>query len=450
MSFNNLNQYSATHKAWDHVGNIIPGIEFCEGQRPSHEGFGPAAWLPVKFYDKYYENWVTVMPGKVLALDPDGRFMPAQYGLTSASVVYTQNDVDAGVIDISTGLAVTAGKTVTLSDVDGSTLHFMGREGVSFNDATQKYPIGVCWNPMLQWAGDGSLADDGFNPIYYRNHNYNMQHMVAPLLDYVIKLPFIPGAVSSESLPDNWTASALLLDGTNGWRNRTYVQAQARYDKDNGLYPILDTYNVVAVSLDNRPIAKNTPRTPVSSNVSGLLVTEVGGPESVLQSGDFWIDYEVGTLFVYSAGGTTLPALTGASTISYFHNATAPGAVSAFGSVVATTTELRPGDFLKCDTNSNLVRLDTAVDSMFEAVGQVLALDDNHPKDYLDRVRTAYSPALGTSAIGTMSGGTLASTNSQNQGQLDQLTGSATSGIPTLVTYAGGADIVAVINLICR
>jgi len=450
MTFNTLNQMTAVHKSWDHVGNIIPGIEYCEGQRPSHEAFQPAAWLPVQFYDKYYENWNVIMPGKVLTQDPYGRFIPAQYGLTGASVVYNQNDVNAGVIDITTGLALTTTKTVTLANVDGSTSHFMGRQGVSFVDTVRKYPVGVCWSPMLQWAGDGSLDDDGFNPAFYRNHNYNMQHKVAPLLDYVIKLPFIPGQVSSESLPNSWTASAIVLDGTGGWRSRTNVQANARYNATTGLYPILSTYNLVAVSLDNRPVAKNTGRTPISSNVSGLLVTEVTAPSALLQSGDFWIDYEVGTLFVYSAGGSTLPALTGASTITYFHTFTAPGAVSAFGCVVATTTELAPSDFVKTDTNSNLVRLDPTTDSMFDAVGQVLALDSNHPKDYLDRVRTAYSPALQSAAIGTLSNGTLASSASQNQGQLDQLTGSATEGMPTLLTYAGGADTIVVVNLICR
>lgn len=450
MSFNTLNVYSAVHKAYDHVGNMAPDVEHSEGQRPSHDGFMPAAWLPVKFFDKHYENWVTVLPGKILALDPDGRFMPAQYGLTSATLTYTQNDVDAGVIDIRTGVAVTTAATVTLSDVDGSTYSFMGRTGVSFADATKKYPVGVCWSPMLQWAGDGSLEDDGFNPAYYRNHNYNMQHKVAPLLDYVIKLPLIPGQAANESLPNSWTNSTLLLDGTGGWRTRTYTQACARYNATTGLYPILSSYPVIALSLDNRPIAKNTTRTPITSNLTGLLVTEVDGPEGVRQSGDFWIDYEMGTLFVYSATGDSLPALTGSSTITYWHNSAAPSAFSAFGCVAATTTELVPGDYLKCDSNSNFVRVDPESDSFFDVVGQVLAVDDKFPKDYLDRVRTAYSPALQTAAIGTLSNGTAATLASQNRGQLDQLTGSATGGIPTLITYAGGSNTIVLINLIAK
>ncbi|MHA2064042.1 MAG: hypothetical protein ACXABY_06645 [Candidatus Thorarchaeota archaeon] len=447
MTFNNINQYAATHKAWDHVGNMLPGIEHCEGQRPSHDGFTVAPWLPVKFLDKYYENYLVVLPGKIISLDPLGGFMPAQYGLTGASVAYTQLDVDAGVLDVSTGLPVTAASTVTLANLDGSTGHFMGREGLAFNDATQKYPVGVCWSPMIQWAGDGGLLDDGFNPAAYRQHNYNMQHLVNPLTDYVLHLPLIPGQVSSESLPSSWTDSAAVLDGTGGWRTRANTQGQARYDEDDGLLPVLDSYPLISVSLDNRPVAKNTPRTPVSSDVTGLLVTEVESPDGIRQAGDFYIDYEVGTLMVYSVDGQTLPALAG-NTITYFHNATAPGAVSSFGCVASTTTELRPGDYLKCDANSNFVRADPSSDSFFEVIGQVLALDSNHPKDYLDRVRTAFSPALATSALGTLSNGTRAVTLSQNRGQLDQLTGSATGGMPTLLTYAGGADTIVLINLI--
>ncbi len=85
MSFNALGQYTPNHKAWDHVGNIIPDVENSEGDRP-HLGdkARPASWLPVQFYDKHYENWNVVMPGKAVAYDPDGYLMPAEYGLTGS------------------------------------------------------------------------------------------------------------------------------------------------------------------------------------------------------------------------------------------------------------------------------------------------------------------------------------------------------------------------------
>jgi len=461
MSINSLGQYSATFKPYDHVGNIVPDIEHSEGERPAGD-FWPAAWLPVKFYDKHYENWMTIMPGKILALDPDGRLMPAQYGLTSATVTYTQNDIDAGVIDIATGAAVTTAKTVTLSNLTGEkdptwtaanagvgavTSGFMGRFGVAFDDSTVKYPVGVCPYPMIQWAGDGSTLDDGFNPVAYRQTNYNMQHRAALLCDYVIKLPLIPGQVTSEALPTTWTGSAVPFTGAGGWRTRTWIQATDRYNSSTGTFPCLDTYPVVACSLDNRPIAKNTTRTTITSSSTTLLVTERDSLAEITQAGDWWMDYEMGVLFVYSATGSSLP-VSGATTITYYHYATAPTVVSSFGCVVATTTELVRGEYLKCDSNSNFVRADPASDNFATIVGQVLQVID-YPKDNLEYVRTAYNPALRTASVGTMANQT-AGSSSANLGQLDQLTGSATGGVPTLVTYAGGANKIVVVNLIGR
>ena len=105
MGYDSLGRYTATHKVWDHVGNILPGIEHSEGIRPAFP-FKPAAWLPVQVRDKHYEDWYVIMPGKLVTLDPDGRVMPAQYGLlaTTSNVVYTADDVAAGTIDIATGL----------------------------------------------------------------------------------------------------------------------------------------------------------------------------------------------------------------------------------------------------------------------------------------------------------------------------------------------------------
>jgi hypothetical protein len=445
---NNLGQYVGVHKSYDHVGNILPDIEHCEGERPSWE-FKPAAWLPVQFYDKYFENWVVTTPGKVLALDPHNRVMPAQYGLAGATVTYTQNDVDAGVIDITTGLALTATKTVTLTDVDGSTSHFMGRTGSSFHGTEVKYPIGVCPYSFHQWAGDGSLNDDGFNPVYYREHNYNMQHQVTPLCDYVIKLPLIPGQVATESVDNNWTDAAIAPGGGGSWRTRANCTAYARYNATTGLYPVLSTYPVVGWALANNPVAANTPRTTISSTVSNMLVTEVASVDRIVGAGDWWMDYEVGILFVYSANGTTLPPVAPASTITYFHYATAPTVVSRFACVVCTTTELMPGDFLITDTNSNLVRAAPGSVNSLAVIGQVLAIDSSFPKDYLDRVRTAYDPALRTNSSGTMSNA-VAGSASVGLGQMDQMSGSATDGIPTLITYAGGSNAMVIINLIHR
>ena len=445
--FNSLGQLTPNYKTHDHVGNIFPDVEHSEGERPACE-FKPAAWLPVQFLDKYYENWIVIPAGKIVALDPHGRVMPAQYGLTSATVTYSANDVTAGTIDITTGEAVTSAKSVTLSDVDGSTYHFMGRYGESFDDTTIKYPIGVAAYAFLQWAGDGSLQDDGFNPAAFRNYNYNMQHQVTVLCDYVLKLPYIPGQAATESVDNTWTSSAIAPGGSGAWRTRAYCQAYGRYDSSTGLYPVLDTYPVIGWAVTNYPVAKNTARSTISCTLTTLLVNEVDSLDGIRASGDWWMDYEMGILFVYSADGQTLPAITGSTTITYYHYKANPSVVSSFASVVAGTTQLKPGDFLKCDTDSNFERADPSSDDPGTLLGQVLEFR-SFPRSYLDRVRTGWSPALSSDATGTMANAT-AGSSSAGLGQYDQFSGSATGGVPTEITYAGGANQLVIVNLVCR
>jgi len=467
MSFNAENQYSASHKVWDHVGNIIPDIEHSEGERPAYE-FKPAEWLPVQFYDKHYEVWQSVMPGKVVALDPDGRVMPAQYGLTGQSVVYVQNDIDAGVTDIATGLAVTTAKTVVLTQLNGTrgsawtravagtagvnnTSGFMGKHGIAFNDANEKFPIGIAPYAYNQWAGG-----DGSNPANLRHHNHILQHQVAVLCDYVIKLPWVPGQAATESVSGTFSGG-LPTFGTSGTYRRNAIQnnSTGRYNASTGSNPVLGTYPVIAFCLDEFPVAKNTARTTVtmqSSNanddVSGILVNERTSLSAVTQSGDYYVDYEVGMLFIFSSNQTVPTAISGAAgtvSVTYYHYAGVPGTVSRFASVVSTSVD--PGDFLVCTTNSNLVVDNTA--DFKNIVGQVLAVDDNFPKDALDQVRTAYDPAISSNSAGSMANATLGSA-SANLGQLDQMPGSATGGYPDILHYSGAADKLVLVNLVSR
>ena len=469
MPFDDLNRYTPNHKPWDHVGNIIPDIEHSEGERP-HLGDGGqvAAWLPVQFFDKYYENWMVVMPGKAVALDPDGKLMPAEYGLTSASVVYTQNDIDAGTIDIATGLAVTTAKTVVLSELTGEkdaswtaatagttgvTSGFMGRYGVSFNDSTKKYSIGVAPYAYLKWAGG-----DGFNPAEYLQHNYNMQHRVAVLCDYVIKLPLIPAQAANESIDKTATGSALTFGSQNVYtRANAILEAYNRYNSTTGTYPVLTTYPVIALALANQNVARNTARTTFalsstdsSDDLSGVLTNERTALSAVTQAGDYWVDYEKGVIFVYSADGATLPTqisgATGTPRITYYHNGSAPSTLSKFACVLAG--DIKPGDFVKTGTGSNLVKATPASDKFVDIVGQVICLE-THPQDSLDRVRTAYNPAIPTDASGSMANAQ-AGSSSTNTGQMDQMPGSATGGYPDLIHYAGAADTICIINLISR
>lgn len=88
---------------------------------------------------------------------------------------------------------------------------------------------------------------------------------------------------------------------------------------------------------------------------------------------------------------------------------------------------LAPGTFLTWDTASDMV---AGGSDCTDIIGQAWAVDADFPKDYLDRVRTAY----------------------QGLGTLDEMPGSASLGLPDNIAYAGGTAVKGVvrINLINR
>lgn len=385
MAFNTLGQYSGTHKTWDHVGNNVPNIEISPGVRPDF--FKPAEWLPVQFYDKYYENWLVILAGKAVAFDNNGDLVPAGYGLASSplDIVYTQNDIDAGVIDVTTGAAVTATKTVTTASVT----KFLG----GTDALTVSKPVGIAPYSYLQWAGG-----DGFNPADYRKHNYNMQHGVALLCDWYIELPLVPAKLAAaEALSNNTSAS--------------------------GVHTL--------TALANIPVAANTARTPFefSGTDKAAFAVQVSTVSGVVSEGYWHINLDTGVITVQKAAGPP------SARLQYYHYKSAPGTVSKFASAVGN---LKPGDFVKVDKNSNFT-LDSSA-TVADTLGQVLKRINVKGASLLDRVHTAYA-SINTDAAGSLPA---------YAGQMDQMPGSATGGVPDNVHYAGAADTVVRINLINR
>lgn len=401
MAFNSSGQYVASHKTWDHVGNLVPDVEYSEGIRP-HGEFRPAAWLPVQFFDKYFEDWFVVMPGKAVAFDNQGRLVPAQYGLAGASITYTQDDVDAGVIDVRTGAPLLAADVGTFTVA--SVTNMMGTGEALAVSA----PVGVAPYPYWQWAGDGAPGDDGSNPAHFRRHNYQLQHRTAIVCDYVLELPLVPARTAGESV------------------------AEASF---------AGTVSTLA-PLANLPVAKVSQRTPITfangtaTDAATRFVRQVASVADIKQAGDWHIDYATGVISVYATASLGVATYL----VTYSHYATAPtgAGVSKFASVLGN---VKPGDFLKINQDSNWVKADPAVDGFDQILAQVLEVEDVAGKDALDRVRTAFDPPLGTSAAGAFPG---------TAGQLDQMPGSATGGVPDKVHYAGASNLVVRLNLISR
>lgn len=385
MPTNATGAYTATHKTWDHLGVVLPNVEYSEGIRP-HGEWKPASWLPVTFYDKYYEDHYVIMPGKILGCDNNGDLVPAQYGLDSTVITYTQDDVDAGTIDVETGEAVTAPKSVAVSGVST----FLGTSGVSLSVSK---PLGVSPYAALKWAGG-----DGSNPTQYNLHNYNRQHQIAILCDYVMTMPLVPAETTGETPTFSSPVS-----------------------------------NLSTATLANTPVAKNTVRTPTewSGTDADLFVNEQDSAAEVTESGDWHVDLETGEVTVYKGTGGA-PSVD----VDYFHYASAPATVSAFAHAVGN---LSCGDFVKTDANSNY-QLADPTDDFKDIVGQVIDVQV-HPRSGLEKVKTAFQPPINTSAAGAKPG---------YAGQTDQLPGTATGGMPSAVNFAGAADTIVVINLVSR
>jgi len=424
MSLNTVNQLTPNMKQWDHVGNWTPNVSISEGDVPAGT-FRPASWLPVSRYDNYYENWYVISVGKIVAFDNDGCVVPAGLA-TATTLTYTADDVTQGTIDIRTGVAVTAGATITLSTIDGSTASFMGRTGTAMAISR---PVGIAFYNYLKWAGG-----DGFNPADYTNYNYNMQHQVAILCKRYIEVPLVPTSQATESInvsidstPGNFAAA---FDATRakGWFDHTAIVGNAEFADV--------ATNVVAYVTLYAPVAKSTPITlwawlsAAGANVnSTVFVKEVGGIDEIIAAGDFYIDYTRGIVFMYESGGNAIPtALAGAATLTYYHYAAAPASVSTYACAVG---DLKAGQFVTFDTNSNFVAATCASNSttniqhyVERICGQVLETDV-FPKDYLEYVQTQYT-SLGT---------------------VNQMSGSATGGLPNNITYAGASNKVVRLRL---
>jgi len=278
-------------------------------------------------------------------------------------------------------------------------------------------PIGCASYPVIQWAGDGSTADDGFNPSGYAKHNYNMQHQIAFVTDYVLELPLVPAITTTEAL----------------------TQASR-------------TSNVATLTaLAALPTAKNTVRTPFTfassagadGTAAARFAVQKDNATDVAAYGDWHVNYTTGVITVYAAEDIA----NGWYTLTYSNYASAPTGsnVSKFACALG---DLHAGDFVKCNADSNFVEATpnvngdttTFYDGWAEIMGQVLEVEDMYGKDALDKVRTAYAN-LATDASGSLPG---------YAGQMDQMAGSANGGVPTKVHYAGAANLVVRINLISR
>jgi hypothetical protein len=469
-----LNGYTINHKYLDEQGRVTPNVEHSESHRP-HAELMTAFWLPVSRYDYETKTWFSVSAGKIVALDRNGMLVPA--GLkkafnvaTSATVLsYSANDV--GVVqNLVTGATVTAAVDYTETQVTGA----LRERGLikPTERATDFISKPVGYAPYNYFKAPGL---DHYNPRTLFENNFRPQALCAIGCDYVNIYPVLPAVVTTETVVDQTGGAAGLLedlfDGTNT-RNATYagfftaeqVAEVTRYSST-----VTASSTVVALATINAPVALNTADTPITASVDNCLVREVGSIAAVTAAGDFFVDYEVGMIFIYSADGASIPSpwVAASTTVGYYH-------YNAVGTNVSTyacaTGDLNYGDFLTYDSNSNLIKatLDIGTSEGYDASEALYSADPDYDEAAADaaislqieKAVMGYTTGIVGQVIGVVKFGTgrysktlLDRVKTAYEGQTTAVMrtpGSATGGRTDQLTYANAAERLVIVNMILR
>lgn len=204
MSLNTYGQYTPTNQITPYErGRTTPEVELCESVVPG-VGYGiqPAPWLPIKRYDDWIKSGVVISVGTAVGFDNSGYLIPAGMVGGTTTISYTQYDVTMKVIDIRTGLPVTAA-------ADNVTV-----PSAMLGNSTGVAPVGFATYNIYQnlgavtatgtWASDYGYVVDIDNPMGFRMHNTTKETNVAFTCDYVIEVPWVgatePSGLSSEAL----------------------------------------------------------------------------------------------------------------------------------------------------------------------------------------------------------------------------------------------------------
>lgn len=208
------NPYSLIHqqpggvnyKQFDERGHITPNFEYSEGIRPAGQ-FMPAPYLPSVRFNVYFEEFIVLSGGKVVAFDSNGFVVPAGLRKEAAAykadfdvngeasadalmtILYTQNDVNRGVLNAA-GAAVVLGEPVVKSLFDivgGAPLAEL---------VTISNPVGI--SSYNYWAHPGG---NGENPAQYNVQNFNLQNKVAFVTDYVVQVPAVTDKATYDAAP---------------------------------------------------------------------------------------------------------------------------------------------------------------------------------------------------------------------------------------------------------
>jgi len=250
----------------------------------------------------------------------------------------------------------------------------------------------------------------------------------------------VPHRTTQSTTSDSFDVSAVTetaaVSGDGDFPEAGEIWNETALDDVTRWASVVDGKSVTAWALAERPIAKNTSRTPISCDQSGVLVNEKTSIADISAEGDWYLDLEVGVLFTHSDTYDTLVTDDNDPTFTYYYYEVGAATGAASDRFVFFDGEGKPGDFLSYDEHSNFVVMASAQDALgtsnTEWIGRLLEIQ-SEPKDLMDKVKTAWGLS-GMSAV-------------------SQMPGSATSGYSDLITLATAeevADQIAIINLVVR
>jgi hypothetical protein len=373
--------YQATHKGNKDLSSPwTPNFEISEGQR-----FGlnhPAPYLPLERYEPTFQDWKVLAAGKPVACDSNGFMVPAGYRLLLAlgagnGPQYSANDEAHGVIKAD-GVAAVAGDFV---------IDAMLTAGLTVGRCA-----GVASYDAYQLSGS-----DPSNPATLKFHNYSRQNGVAVLTDYYLEFPVEPyervshkieTTIAGADQGDFQLAHNTALDFT------VKVTVQGRRDVD---FTFVDG-------------------TPDSIDWNS------GTTDDYLKIGD-----KVVVEYLYENTGTYNAPFTG---VASWRGGATCGDLVTFDQNSAWVT-YTPG------TIASFADAEAELDKSLDIVGTVYLVDANFPKQFLDKVKTAYDDRLTGSIVDGRTG---------EISKLDRMPGSATDGLPHNIFYAGGDKFTGIVR----
>lgn len=370
----------------------------------------PASWLPILF-SKSDRNqgtdYFTISVGKVVALDVESNVVPAglrgawaKAGATTV-LTYTATDYEQGIVNLTTGQRYAVNGTTSYtalqvakalverglvaSDVASANPPSSDADIEAVVQAFISEPVGVMLYDVYAYTGDAAT-----NSTYFTN--YQKQHLVQFTNRHQMKVPW---RVSDSTDADSFDVSVVTITSAVSGAG-DFPQAGEVWDIDAlvdlARYDLEGDEEIVALALAESPVAKNTSRTPFACDVDGVLLVEKTSVLAIKKAGDWFLDTQVGLLFLHADTYDTLVTDNTDPTFSYsFYDNAAVGATSA--QWIFFDGEGKPGDHLSVDEQSNFIVKGSAedfLDATSPSIGRIMYVY-KEPRQLMDKVKSAWS-----------------------------------------------------------